>query len=246
MVNEMKKQVITIIGDHYALGPRDLCGLNNRLFIELAERDPTTCWSVLNHGSLGGIKSVVNCVPAAIADLFSYEADSYTAIIWVGAGEARSGGIPLDAWAGMLDHLICMVYAADVNPILILPVVPPAVYADKNLRKWARRAHKVACEVAEKREVRTMDLPLGPDSFVDLYALKARTYQNIASELAACYFVKPTRRRSTPKLVDEPEIIYKRKNTKQVKPKEEATHNSDNSVVIMQPDRTRSKRSAHG
>lgn len=246
VANAMKKNVISIIGDHYAQGPRDLCGLNNRLFIELSELDPSTCWSVLSHGSLGGIKSVVNSTADAFADMFSYEADRYTAIIWVGVGESKSGGIPLDAWAGMLDHLICMVYAADVDPILILPVVPPQEYADKNLRKWCRRAHKLAIEVANKREVRTLDLPLGPDSFVDLYALKARTYQQIATELGRSFFVGSKKQHSTPRLVSEPEVIYKHKSAKPAPTKRVETNNSENSVAIMQPDRVRSKRSAHG
>lgn len=247
----MKKQIISVIGDHYAQGPRDLCGLNNRLFIELAEGDPATCWSVLSHGALGGIKSVISNIPEAVADMFSYEADSYTAVIWVGVGEMKSGGIPLDAWSGMLDHLICMVYAADIKPILILPIVPPAEYADKNQRKWSRKAHRCACEIAKKREVKTLDLPLGPNSFVDLYALKARAYQMIAAELAASYFIASDKRRSSPsrsapRLVVEPEIIYKPKNVNRVQSKQATANRLEKSVAIMQPDRTRSKRSAHG
>lgn len=246
MANEMKKRVISIIGDHYALGPRDLCGLNNRLFIELAERDDSTLWSVLSHGSLGGIKSVISNVSTAFADIFSYEADSYTVIIWVGVGEAKSGGIPLDAWAGMLDHLICMVCAADIEPILILPVVPPVEYGDKNLRKWTRKAYKLASNVAEKRNIKTLDVPLVLESYVDLYALNARTYQKIAFELVNTYFIKGKPRKSERRPIKEPEIIYKHKRTKPVEPKPKTTDNSESSVVIMQPDRTQSKRSAHG
>ena len=241
MANQMKK-VISIIGDHYAVGPRDLCGLPNRLFMELAVRDPDTYWSVMGHGALGGIKSVVEAVPEAFVEMFSCEADSYTAIIWVGIGEAKSGGIPLDAWGGMLDHLICQARAADVTPLLILPVVPPTGMADKYLRRWLKKAIVVASDVAEKRQVRQIKLQLEQDNFVDLHALTARCYQHIAKVLADEYLGKVKTRK--PRLVKTPEIIYKR-NRSDSKRREPPAPTKD-VVVIMQPDRTRNKRSAHG
>ena len=238
------KKVLSIIGDHHALGPRDLCGLPNRLFMELTERDPSVCWSVLGHGALGGIKSVLEVVPNAFVEMFSYEADSYTAFIWVGVGEAKSGGIPLDAWTGMLDHLICMARAADVTPILIAPLAPPFQLVEKPMRRWLKKASVAAHDLAQKRNVSVVEISLDPRSFIDLYALSARAYQHISSVLADEYLGARTARR--PKLAKAPEVIYKRKKSVPPIVKPKSQDNDDGSVVIMQPDKIRTRRSAHG
>ena len=175
MVNEMKK-VISIVGDHHAVGPRDLCGFPNRVFMELAERDPTTNWSVMGHGVLGGIKSVGGCASKAFVEMFSCEADSYTAIIWVGIGE--------------------------------------------------------------------IDVQVEDNGFVDLYALSARSYQAIAAQVADAYM--GLTKTIKPKLVPAPEVIYKRTKPQVTKPKQKTTPSLGDTVVIMQPDRIRNKRSAHG
>lgn len=230
----MTRRVVAIVGDHHAIGPRDLCGFSSRLYMELSSRDDT-CWCVLGGGSSGGIRSVKDSLAQTIAEMVSYDVDEYDVIIWAGVGEAKSGGIPFDAWRGMLEHMISMCVAADMNVGIVLPVIPPSDLIDKHMRRWFRRVRGVAIEVAKSKGIRSIDLSLDRQAFVDLYALSARAYQSISKDVADQYFFT---KRKAPRPADT-EIIYKRKKPSNDKISEPTKKTEDNTIVIMQPDRVK-------
>ena len=235
----MSKKLITIIGDHYAHGPRDLCGFPSRLFTELSSREPDTCWAIFGGGYNGGIRSVKDRLSKTIMETFSFEVDDYTAIIWVGIGETKSGGIPYDAWKSMLTQMVCMWSAADLNVVLIKPVVPPSNFIDKHMRRWIRRTQSMCQEVASKNRIQCIEVDLQDDDFVDLYSLSARGYQRIAGQVADSLLgIRDNEK--------EARIIYKHK--KQLSgsiAKEKAKGDSD-AVVITQPDRVKGSGRGNG
>jgi len=240
--NIMKKHIVTVIGDHFCVGARDICGFPNRLHVEFGKSSGPMYTAVLGHGVSGGIRKVSEEVSSAITDAYSYDADEYTALLWVGVGDLKSGGIPFSAWENMLDHCLCSLLAADMNVYVIIHNWPfDASFFDKSWKKWVIKINDIKRRLCKKYGIWFIRVDVETEDFADLYSLKAKSYQyvshQIAKEVCAGLKKQSASEDSFPEVVQRP-------SRKRVDPVIESNNNEEQNMnlVIVAPDRVRHER----
>jgi len=179
---EHRRVTVVCVGDHHAVGSRDLTGFPSRVFRFLNESARTTRWAVVPGGINGTLRDVMNEVPSVIAETLSYDDEERWAVIWAGIGEIKSGGFPPDAWASMYEQIVHMFQCARFSIIVVVPQQPPSsVVSDKNAKRWMRRARAIVLEIASKYGLQMISLKLEEDEWTDAFNLRTRAYQKVAS-----------------------------------------------------------------
>jgi hypothetical protein len=238
----MKNNIVTVIGDHHSIGGRDVCGFANRLHTELYRLDNCSNFAVLSHGVPGNLRKVSESIPKAVTDTFSYEGDSHCAVLWVGVGDLKAGGIPYAAWESMMEHCISSLLAADLTVYVVTHSWPfDAKFFEDSWKKWVIKINEIKRSLCKKHGVRFIRLDLKSDEFVDLYTIKAKAYQYISYQIAKEITNGSTVKK--PSNLNEPEIIN-RPFRQRVEPVIKSSNNEDQDIglVLSQPDRIRQLR----
>ena len=168
----MKNHIVTVIGDHYSVGSRDVCGFANRLHTELHKVDSCSNFAVLSHGVSGNLRKVSESIPSAVTDTFSYEGDTHSALLWVGVGDLKAGGIPYAAWEAMMEHCISSLLAADINVYLITHSWPFDTHFFQNpWKKWVIKINEIKRSLCKKHGLRFIRVDLKNDDLVQNFLL---------------------------------------------------------------------------